>query len=142
MHQGILSAHDINVPGSPSRDSPSAAVTLNKRIEPASNHTVESPTEDERRSRLYQSLVRAQRRYAEKLATPTGPDGRYTKEEWESLGADVSIESLEGGFIEDKELHEKKRSFRKENVRPWKGEKKMLDGESDEEDAVHLTMEF
>ena len=56
-------------------------------------------TEEERRSRNYTSLLRAQRRYAEKLRVPTGRDFRFTPTEWDSLSENLSIEEWDAGFL-------------------------------------------
>ena len=106
--------------------------------------------EDERRSRLYDSLIRAQRRYAEKLSTPTGPAGHFTREEWESLGDALDIEDWEAGFLNDEEDACRKRmtcksAGKKENmgVSLWKGKGKCaVDVGSDGEEEVTLRMQF
>jgi len=57
--------------------------------------------EEERRARLYDNLVHAQRRYAEKISAPCDPSGRYTKEEWNSLGEGLDMEDWEGAFLSE-----------------------------------------
>lgn len=103
------------------------------------------PQEEERRSRLYNSLVRAQRRYAEKLCIPTGKDYRFTKEEWDSLDENLKIEDWEGGFLIEP-CHKpisSKYAFKKENVASWKGKEKAVEMETDDEDeATTLMMVF
>ena len=107
-------------------------------------------TEDERRSRLYDSLVRAQRRYAEKLSSPSGHSGHFTKKEWDSLGDTFNVEDWEGGFLNQQNDAYQKKSVnknvgKKENmgVSSWKGkEKSAVDLGSDGEEAVTLRMRF
>ena len=118
------------------------SVGLKQSIQLDTTRTAESQDEEERRSQLYHSLVRAQRRYADKVSNPTGPHGRFSTEEWDWLGTNLSVEDLEGGFLTEEDLQDKHRSSRKENIRPWKGKEVMVDGESDEEDAVHLRVVF
>ena len=55
--------------------------------------------EEQRRVQLYNNLVRAQRRYAEKLSDPYGPSGHYTTEQWKSLGEGLQVEDWEAGFL-------------------------------------------
>ena len=101
------------------------------------------PQEEERRSRLYESLVRAQRRYAEKLCIPTGKDYRFTKEEWDSLGENLKIEDWEGGFLIEEPDHKpisSKYAFKKENVASWKGKEKAVEMETDDEDDTTTLM--
>lgn len=107
-------------------------------------------TEDERRSRLYESLVRAQRRYAEKLSSPSGHSGYFTKEEWDSLGDTLDVEDWEGGFLnQQNDAYQKKSASKnvgkKENmgVSSWKGKEKCaVEVGSDGEEAVTLRMKF
>jgi hypothetical protein len=118
---------------------------------PSTSKSTFEGTEDERRSRLYDSLVRAQRRYAEKLSSPTGPTGHFTKQEWDSLGDGLNVEDWEGGFLNDeKAAYQKKMASKnaekKENVgvSSWKGKEKCtpLEMGSDGEEAVTLRMKF
>lgn len=113
----------------------------------------DNTTEEERRSRLYNSLVHAQRRYAEKISTPTGPEYRFTKHEWESLGEELKVEDWEGGFLEPEEIYEKlnegvayqrHRVMRKENISSssWKGKEKAVEESDEEEEPVTLIMKF
>jgi hypothetical protein len=98
-----------------------------------------SSTEEERRTRFYNSLVRAQRRYAEKISTPTGSGCRFTKAEWESLGEDLRIEDWEAGFVQEDVHHESvpSKHLKKENVSAsWKGKEKAVEAEIDEENPV------
>ena len=106
--------------------------------------------EQERRSRNYTSLLRAQRRYAEKLTIPSGPDFRFTSAEWDSLGENLSIDEWEAGFLvgphpsnttaasgSQTEKHgSSDRSGRKENLwNVWKGkEKEQVGGREEIED--------
>jgi hypothetical protein len=60
--------------------------------------------EEQRRVQLYDNLVRAQRRYAEKLSTPCGPSGHYTKEEWNTLGERLEMEDWEGAFLSERAI--------------------------------------
>lgn len=106
-------------------------------------------TEDERRSRLYDSLVRAQRRYAEKLSSPSGPTGYFTKEEWDSLGDGLDVQDWEGGFLsEQNDVYRRKSASKnvgKENlsVSSWKGKEKcVVEAASDGEEEVTLRMKF
>jgi len=55
--------------------------------------------EEHRRVELYNSLIRAQRRYAEKLTAPHGSSGHYTAEQWKSLGEGLPVEDWEAGFL-------------------------------------------
>jgi hypothetical protein len=99
--------------------------------------------EEIRRSKEYSSLVRAQRRYAEKLSIPTGPGYRFTTEEWDSLGQNLGIEEWEGGFLDETRVrrHCSSKATKKENMlSPWKGKEKALEGESDHGDLFSLRM--
>jgi hypothetical protein len=105
--------------------------------------------EEERRSRDYDSLVRAQRRYAEKLSSPSGLHGRFTTQEWQTLGENFDIEEWEGGFLEPK-YHRKnvntKTGRGKENMpvtsAMWKGKEKAVEVDSDDDDPATVTMVF
>ena len=118
---------------------------------PSSSKSPFEGTEDERRSQLYDSLVRAQRRYAEKLSSPTGPSGHFTKQEWDSLGDGLDVQEWEGGFLNDgKDWYQNKTATenaeKKENIggSSWKGKEKCVPLEmgSDEEEVVTLRMKF
>jgi hypothetical protein len=99
--------------------------------------------EEVRRSIAYDNLVRAQRRYAEKVTSPTGPTNRFTKEEWDALGDDLQIDDWEGGFlIENAYATSKKVGMKKENISSWKGKEKAVEMDSDDEDAATLMMVF
>jgi hypothetical protein len=114
------------------------------------SHQIDTFTaEEERRSRQINDIWHAQRRYAEKITTPTGPDNRYTKEEWDSLGETLEVADWEGGFLDEGELFEKldkgmyytnhnqrHLSFRKENMSlssSWKGKEKAVELSADDE---------
>jgi hypothetical protein len=137
-----LASHDLYKSSQPFIARPTANASTSK-----------SPfegTEDERRSRLYDSLVRAQRRYAEKLSSPSGPTGHLTKEEWDSLGDTLDVEDWEGGFLKDgNDAYQKKlaskNAAKKENisVSSWKGKgKSAVEVGSDGEEAITLRMKF
>jgi hypothetical protein len=99
--------------------------------------------EEVRRSIAYDHLVRAQRHYAEKVTSPTGPTNRFTKEEWDALGDDLQIDDWEGGFlIENAYATSKKVGMEKENISSWKGKEKAVEMDSDDEDAATLMMVF
>jgi hypothetical protein len=99
--------------------------------------------EDVRRAMAYDNLVRAQRRYAEKVTSPTGLTNQFTKEEWDALGDDLKIEDWEGGFlIENAYATSKKSGMKKENISSWKGKEKAVEMESDDEEAATLMMVF
>ena len=95
------------------------------------NAYVSSMTEEVRRSELYHSLVRAQRRYAEKISIPSS-SGRFTKEEWNTLGENFKIGDWEGGFLVDENPGNMARIVKKENMPNWKGKGKALEIESDD----------
>jgi hypothetical protein len=101
------------------------------------NAFTEPSKEAERRSMLYISLVRAQRRYAEKISTPTGPDSRFTEEEWLSLGDNLNIEDLDAAFLENDAQEAKTQAaqaVKKENFRLiWKGREKLAVTEREEQ---------
>ena len=63
--------------------------------------------EQQRRARLYDNLVLAQRRYAEKISAPCGPSGHYTKEEWNSLAERLDMEDWEGAFLAEIQMSRK-----------------------------------
>jgi hypothetical protein len=130
----VLDTHNTNIPTVPAQHHRNYPDKIESKP-PFQDPRLQ--TEEERRSRLYNSLVRAQRRYAEKLAIPTGKDFRSTKQEWESLGEELPIEDWEAGFLED---HGYMDLRRKENLL-WKGKEKSVE-ESDEEEEVLLMMEF
>src|SRR5262249_5604942 len=100
-HKHALHQHNINIPKETEVLVKRAVPELQNSYKADSTPTRPSTTEDERRSRNYKSLVRAQRRYAEKLSIPTGPTSRFTKDEWDSLGENFRIEDWEGGFLHD-----------------------------------------
>lgn len=129
----VLHTYNTNVPVTPAQHHRDPYKIENKH----SSRDIHLQTEEERRSRLYDSLVRAQRRYAEKLSIPTGKEFRFTKQEWESLGEELAIEDWEAGFLENHGHIDLKR---KENV-SWKGKEKAVE-ESDEEEEVTLMMNF
>ena len=129
----VLHTHNTNVPIIPAQHHRDSYKIENK----PPSQDIHLQTEEERRSRLYDSLVRAQRRYAEKLSIPTGKEFRFTKQEWESLGEELPIEDWEAGFLEN---HGHIDLRRKENM-SWKGKEKAVE-ESDEEEEVTLMMNF
>lgn len=132
-HRHALHRHHTNVPTIISQHQQDPCKIKNK----PPSQDIHLQTEEERRSRLYDSLVRAQRRYAEKLSTPKGKEFRFTKQEWESLGEELPVEDWEAGFLEN---HGNIDLRRKENV-SWKGKEKAVE-ESDDDDEVTLTMKF
>jgi len=96
----VLAPHNVNIPRTPI-----------SKLEPSDGKT--QLREEQRRALLYESLVRAQRQYAEKLSQPNGAAGRFTTEEWNSLGDNFEIEDWEGGFVSETHLH---RALKKENM--------------------------
>jgi len=98
-------------------------------------------TEEERRSASYNSLVQAQRQYAEKLTLPNGTDGRFTKEQYDSICEQLRLEDWTAGFVEDSGLDT---TLKKENMGRMfsvKGKERAIEL-SDEEDAPNFRMEF
>ena len=112
----------------------------------------EERTEAERRTILYDSLVRAQRRYAAKLSTADGPQGYFTEQQWTTLGEEFAVEDWDAGFIREdpypgknwemKTTNIKTEKVKKENMPMWKGKGKAMDVDSDDEDVATLTMVF
>jgi len=102
----------------------------------SSSSTPKNRTEEERRSLNYDSLVRAQRRYAEKITTPSGPEYRFTKQQWESLGEELGIKDWDAGFLNDMPI----KTLRKENVK-GKGRELAVEGSDEEEDCITFMME-
>ena len=103
-------------------------------------------SEEERRSRLYDSLVFAQRRYAEKVSFPTGKGYRFTKEEWDLLGENFKAKDWEGGFLIEESCHRhpSNHATKKENKSSWKGKERVVEvdteDEDDDNDAATLMM--
>ena len=58
-----------------------------------------STSEDLRRSMFYDSLVRAQQHYAQKICEPGGSDGRFTTDEWNGMGDSLDIKDWDAAFI-------------------------------------------
>jgi hypothetical protein len=112
--------------------------------------------EVDRRARLYDSLVRAQRRYAAKLSTAEGPQGYFTTEQWNTLGEEFAIEEWEAGFVVENPCNTrrevkrenvkkevvKKEVMKKENLPVRKGKEKEIELDSDDDDVATLTMVF
>ena len=113
-------------------------------IFPTPTPSPDHETEEERRSENYTSLLRAQRRYAEKLTIPSGPDFRFTPAEWDCLGENLPIDEWEAGFLvgplpskataasgsQNEKYGSVGRSGRKENLwSAWKGKEKEQVGE-------------
>ena len=95
-------------------------------------------TEEERRSASYNTLVEAQRSYAEKLTTPSGIDGRFTKEEYNTMVDRLSTKDWEAAFLGEE-------FWMKENRPPGTGNEKGKERameESDDEDAPSLMMDL
>lgn len=112
--------------------------------------------EIDRRARLYDSLVRAQRSYAAKLSPAEGPQGYFTTEQWNTLGEEFAIEEWEAGFIVENPCNTrgevkrenvkkevmKKENMKKENLPVRKGKEKEIELDSDDDDVATLTMVF
>ncbi len=129
----MLYTHNTNIPTIPTQHLGDPYKIENKP--PSQDPYLQA--EEQRRSRFYNSLVRTQHRYAEKLTIPTGKEFRFTKQEWESLGEELTVEDWEAGFLES---HEHVNVKGKENM-SWKGKEKVVE-ESDEEEDVTFTMKF
>ena len=93
---------------------------------------------------MYDELVRAQRRYAEKLSVPGGTDFRFTTDEWARLGEDFGVDQWEGAFADGMGPGRNmgRRGAGKENVPEWKGKEKAADVDSEDEDVATLTIVF
>jgi hypothetical protein len=101
---------------------------------------MDAADEDARRSKLYNSLVYAQRRYAEKLSSPSL--NRFTKEEWDALGEGFTPKDWAGAFSVEDTPQRGNRLVKKENISTWKGKEKSAEVDSDEEDAATLRLVF
>lgn len=137
--KGILGNHSLNIANKsnvapkPVPQDPQTSYTIGST-------STASLTEEERRSDFYDSLVRAQRRYAEKISTPTGSGYRFTKAEWESLGENLRIEDWDAGFVRKDVGYELVPSrhlrIKKENMSAaWKGKEKAVEMDIDKENT-------
>jgi hypothetical protein len=132
----IIKASDISIPDAIDT---SQSISLQQKDTPLCRREVE----EIRRGYFYDSLVRAQHHYAEKITTPSSSTCRFTKDQWNTLGEDLKIEDWEGGFVIETPYKRSRQSeLKKENMPSWKGKEKAVDIDSEDEDAATLMMVF
>ena len=151
QHEMNRDALRDRAPNTPTKYAASEA--LRKRTKPhkasaSSNHETSGhllSVEEGRRSRDYDRLVCVQRRYAEKLSTPSGSEFRFTKEEWDTLGENFAVQDWEGGFFDQTDSPKQSMLstwiMKEENLESsWKGKEKAVQKEIEEESSVGLIM--